>query len=68
MCCGLVVDYRHQQLGNNDRVTSMQALTSAVLVTLLGLSGWLVTPGTGSVSDSGSRAVTLGTGCCKTAQ
>lgn len=45
-----------------------QALTSAVLVTLLGLSGWITTPGTGSVSDSGSRAVTLGTGCCKLVQ
>lgn len=44
-----------------------QALTSAVLVTLLGLSGWLTTPGTGSVSY-GPGAVTLGTGCCKNAQ
>lgn len=46
----------------------MRTLTSAVLVTLLGLSGWLTTPDAGSVSDSGSRAVTLGTGCCKNAQ
>lgn len=45
----------------------MRTLTSALLVALLGLSGWIAAPGAGSVS-SGPGAVTLGTGCCKNAQ
>lgn len=50
----------------------MRALTSAVLVAMLGLSGWVVSPG-GSTDASSSLSpsrgvVTLGTGCCKTVQ
>ncbi len=49
----------------------MRALTSAVLAAMLGLSGWVISPGATDASSalSPSRgAVTLGTGCCKTAQ
>ncbi len=49
----------------------MRALTSAVLVAMFGLSGWVVSPGSADTSTglTPSRGVvTLGTGCCKTVQ
>lgn len=47
----------------------MRALTSAVLVAMIGLTGLTITPAAGGSADLGSRGVvTLGTGCCKTVQ
>jgi hypothetical protein len=49
----------------------MRALTSAMLVAMLGLGGWIISPGSTDTSSglSPSRGVvTLGTGCCKLVQ